>query len=162
MKLATVVWLTLVWVLLWGSWNLGDVVNGVLVALLVLVVLPLPGVPRTANLRPRALPAFVAKFVSDIVVSSLQVAWAALRPGPQPANALVSVKLESRSELILTVTSQTLSLVPGAIIVELDADNGMLYAHVLGADSEDKVEAFRYSVLTLEQRVLRLLEEVPA
>lgn len=159
MRLLTVAWLATVWVLLWGSFGLGDVVNGVLVAMLVIVVLPLPPVPRTGRVRPLGLSLFLLRFSRDVVVSSLQVAWAAVRPGPRPLSSVVQVALTTRSEFVMTVLSQSVSLVPGSIVVELDTEQGLLYAHVLGADTDERVSSFRESVLSLERLVQDSIRE---
>lgn len=148
-------WLTTVWVLLWGTWSLGNVLNGLLLSAVVLLLLPLPDVGFGGRVSPRGLLAFVGHFVADLILSSVQVAWQAVRPGEQDISSVVAVRLRSESELLMTMTAEALTLVPGSIVIELDARSRTLYAHVLSAPDDASVEAFRRQVLDLEARVVR-------
>lgn len=150
-------WLTLVWVLLWGSLTPGDVVNGLLLAVLVQLVLPLPDVTFGGRVRLSGLGRFVLRFSTDLVVSSVQVSWQAVRPGPQDVSAVVAVQLRSDSELVMTLTAESLTLVPGSIVLELDSTSRTLYAHVLSAPDDAAVQAFSDRVLDLEARIIRAL-----
>jgi len=149
--------LALVWVLLWGTWSLGNLLNGLLLATFVLLLLPLPDVPRGGRLHLLSLVRYVASFARDLVVSSVQVSWQAVRPGPQPLSSIVACRLRSGSEVIITMTAETLSLVPGSIMVEVDAPGRTLYAHVLAAQDDEAVEEFRRRVLDVEAQVIRAI-----
>lgn len=149
-----IAWLVLVWVLLWGTWTVANVVTGVLVAAFVTLLLPLPPVVRDLRLHPRGAARFAARFVRDLVVSSLEVAWLAVRPAPLPPNAVIGVRLRSRSDLVLVVTAEAQTLVPGSVVIEIDARTRVVYCHVLNVTGPADVEAFRRSVRGLEGRVL--------
>ena len=45
-------WLTMVWMLLWGDLSVANAVSGLVVALLVTLLLPLPVVPVQGRLHP--------------------------------------------------------------------------------------------------------------
>ena len=154
-RLVPVVWLALVWTLLWGTWSLGNALNGVLAAVLVLVLLPLPDVALGGRVHLGSVLRFAGRFVRDLVLSSVEVAWQAVRPGPQPVSSVVGVELRSGSELLMTLTAEALTLVPGSVVIELDAHRRMLYAHVLAAPDDAAVDAFRKRVLELEARIIR-------
>ena len=154
-KVVPVVWLALVWVLLWGTWSLGNVLNGVLAAVVVLVLLPLPDVALGGRAHLGSVLRFAGRFVADLVVSSAEVAWQAVRPGPQPVSSVVGVQLRSGSELLMTLTAEALTLVPGSVVIELDAPRRTLYAHVLAAPDDAAVDAFRVRVQELEARIIR-------
>lgn len=155
LRLFPLVTLTLVWVLLWGTWSLGNVVNGVLLSVFVLVLLPLPEVALGSRAHLPAIGVFAARFLQDLVLSSAQVAWLAVRPAPQGRSSIVAVRLRSDSELVMTLTTEALSLVPGSIIVELDPEARTLYAHVLSASDAASVEAFRQRALDVEASLIR-------
>jgi multicomponent Na+:H+ antiporter subunit E len=150
-------WLVLVWVLLWGTWTVANLVTGLVVAVFVTVLLPLPPVVRDIRLHPRGIARFVVRFVRDLVVSSLQVAWLAVRPAPPPPNAVIGVRLRSRSDVVIVVTAEAQTLVPGSIVIEIDPESSTLYCHVLNVRTAADVQAFRDSVVALEQRVLRAI-----
>jgi multicomponent Na+:H+ antiporter subunit E len=153
--LVTVAWLVAVWSLLWGEFTLGNLLGGALVAVVVLVFLPLPRVTFEGRLRPLALADLVVRFVIQLLVASVQVAWVAVRPGQPPRNAIIAVRLRVRSDLNLTLTAEVLSLLPGTLIVEADRSTGTLYVHVLDIRSAERVAETRARVLALEARLVR-------
>lgn len=152
-----VLWLTAVWVLLWGELSVGNVVAGLAVAVTVTVLLPLPVVPFHMKLRPLALTHLVARFLVDLVVASLQVAVLALRLSHTPHGAVVGVKLRNPSDLFLTLTAELSTLVPGTVVVEAHRITGMLYLHVLDVQSYGGIDKAKQDVLDLEERVLRAM-----
>jgi len=148
-------WLVLVWVLLWGTWSWANVLSGALVALAVTVLLPLPPVAGGVRLRPLALVRFLGWFLADLVVSAAQVAWQALRPGP-PRGAVVLVQLRTDSDLLLTMLAQTLSLVPGSLVLDLDREHQRISLHLLHVRDVEDVERRKNGVLATEERLLRV------
>jgi len=160
-RVVPVAWLVLTWTLLWGTFSWANLLSGLLVAVLVLGLFPLPHVAGSGWLRPWALVRFVAHVVADLVTSSLQVAWLSIRPGPPVRSAVVEVTLETRSEFLMAVIVETLSLVPGSVILESRPAERVIYAHVLGADDEAGIEAFRRQVATVEADLLALVGQRP-
>ena len=102
-QLPLLVWLVLVWILLWGTWSWANVLSGLLVALAVTVLLPLPAVVGGLRVRPLPLLGFLGHFLLDLTLSGAQVAWQALRPGRQRQSAIVRVRLRTDSDLLLTI-----------------------------------------------------------
>ena len=80
-QLPLLVWLVLVWILLWGTWSWANLISGILVALVVTTLLPLPPVVGGTPVRQAALASFVGFLLSDLVVSAAQVAWLTMSPG---------------------------------------------------------------------------------
>lgn len=155
-----VVWLVGVWVLLWGTFSWANVLGGLVVALVVLVVFPLPPVPGRGWLRPGATVRTVGRFVADLVVSSLQVAWQSLqavRPGPPIRSSVVAVRLASSSEFVMAMVVEMLTLVPGSVVIEARPEERTIYAHVLGAGDEAAVQAFRAQVHRAEADLVAAL-----
>jgi len=58
---------------------------------------------------------------------------------------------------VLTVTTETLTLIPGTLVIEVNRDSWTLYTHVLDVADLDEVERFRQVVLDLEARVVRAI-----
>ncbi|MBM2614553.1 Na+/H+ antiporter subunit E [Actinoplanes sp. LDG1-06] len=163
--------LTVIWVLLWGSFTPLTVVGGLVVAVITLIVFPLPPVTYAGRIHPLGLLRFVTRFLRDMVMASAQVASLAFRFGHVPRSAVIAVPLRCPSDLGLTLTAEALSLVPGSLIVDADRKRGVLYVHVLGVESPDDAEKFRQDVLDLESRIIqafgspaerRVIKEVPA
>lgn len=149
-------WLVLVWMLLWGTWSWANLLSGALVAVLVARLLPLPPVTEHARLRPLAVLRFLGRFLLDLARSSAEVGWAAVRPGGGPVRAaIIEVQLRTDSDLLLTVIAETLTLVPGSLVLDVDRRRSVLLMHVLPVRTEADVEEQRRSVLAVEERVVR-------
>lgn len=147
---------TVFWCLLWGSsFTPSDVLGGLLVAVIVVVLFPLPRVSVELTLRPWPFLTFLTRFLSDMLVSSVQVSWYALRPSGTPGNSVIAVPLRSRSDLFLTFTGMLCTLIPGSVVVEAQRSTGILFLHVIGAHDEQTVEAARQQALDQEERLLR-------
>lgn len=153
---ALIGWLTIVWVLLWSDLTVANVLAGVVVATVVTTVLPLHPVPFSARVHLGGVVVLVARFSWDVVVASTQVAVVALRRAP-PRGAVVRVRLRSHSDVVLTLTAELCSLVPGSVIVEAHRLTGTLYVHVLDVDMARGIDGARRSVLAQEERVLRAI-----
>ncbi|MBU2670934.1 Na+/H+ antiporter subunit E [Actinoplanes bogorensis] len=163
--------LTVIWVLLWGSFTPLTMVGGVVVAVIVLTVFPLPPVTYAGRIHPLSVLRFAGRFLTDMVLASAQVAALAFRFGHVPRSAVIAVPLRAPSDLGLTMTAEALSLVPGSLIVDVDRKRGILFVHVLDVSGPDSVERFRQDVLDLESRIIHAfgspaerhaLGEVPA
>ncbi len=151
-QVVAVVWLSLVWVGLWGTLSPANVLAGVVIALLVVRGLPMPSIDYHGHLRPGRLLLLAGRLVVDLVVASTEVAMLALgRRTPQ--SAVIRVPLRSHSDLYLTLTAQLVSLVPGTVVVEAHRISGTLYVHVLDV-ARTGVEEQRRAVLAIEERVL--------
>jgi multicomponent Na+:H+ antiporter subunit E len=146
--------LALLWVLLWGTWSWANVLGGIAVAVAITWVLPLPPVLEHARLRPWPVAVLLATFVRDLMVSSAQVSWLAVRRRP-PRAAIVGVQLRSDSDLLLTLVTQTLNLLPGSMVLDVDRTTKSLLMHVLVVRDEREVEAHRADALRVEERITR-------
>ncbi len=146
-----------VWVMLWGDLSWANVIGGLVVAALAVVLFPLPPVASSGTLRPWPFLRLVAYFVVEVFVASFQVAWLALRPGPAPRGGVVAVRLRNPDDLVLTVTAEITSLVPGSVVIEAQRRSGALFLHVLDLEGAGGAERVRQQTLELEERVLRAL-----
>ncbi|WP_298455271.1 Na+/H+ antiporter subunit E [uncultured Cellulomonas sp.] len=152
----TLLWLTIVWVLLWGGLTPANVLAGLAIGLLVSMGLPLPPVATEGRLRPLRLAHLLAVFVKDVCVASVGVAVLAFRRRA-PRSAVIRVRLRTTSDLYLTLTAELCSLVPGSLVVEAHRLTSTLYLHELDVDGERGIEHARRRVLDQEERVLRAL-----
>lgn len=148
---------TLFWCLLRGSVAPLDLVGGLLAASLVFLLFPMPPTSRELALRPVALVRLGARFLVDVIVSSIQVSIQALTPGPPPRSSIVAVQLASRSDLFLTLTAMLCTLIPGSVVVEAQRSTGTLFLHAFAAHSEEAVQEVREQTLAQERRLLRAL-----
>lgn len=153
------VWLVVLWLLLWGDLSWANVISGTVVGLLVTIVLPLPALRFGIRVRPLRVVALLARFLLDLVRSSIHVARLAVRPGRQPRNSVVRVPLHSDSDLFVAMTAELTSLVPGSIIVEIGTPSrqghGSLYIHAIGVETAQARDRIRRDTLLLERRIMR-------
>ncbi|SDT12430.1 multisubunit sodium/proton antiporter, MrpE subunit [Friedmanniella luteola] len=157
--------LTVVWVLLWDEVSLFLVLTGVLVAVLVGLVFPLPPIDLHGRFRPARGLRLLVRLLVDAFRASVDVVALAFRSGTVPRSSIVRVQLRSRSDLYLTQTAELVSLVPGTLVLEVHRASSTLYLHVLGATDDAAIETAVRAVLDAEARVLRTFgsaEEVAA
>ncbi|MUL81830.1 MULTISPECIES: Na+/H+ antiporter subunit E [unclassified Mycolicibacterium] len=146
--------LMLVWVLLWGDASVANMVSGLAIALVITVLLPLPAVPVEGKLHPLSLLKLVVLVGYYLVLSSFQVAWMAIRPGPPPLVAVLRANLPAlKSDLVLALAVNIFNLIPGSIVLEIDQARRILYVHVIDVGSDSTVQRFYRQV----EQVQRLL-----
>jgi multicomponent Na+:H+ antiporter subunit E len=149
--------LVVLWMLLWGEFSWTNLVTGGVLAALVSVGFYLPAVQLSGRVNPWRLLLFFVRLVWDISHASLQVAALALFPGYRASNAIIAVHLRTRSDLILTWTAVSTSIVPGSIVVDIDRVESILYLHVLNKRDGAEVERFRESVLATERQLVKAI-----
>jgi multicomponent Na+:H+ antiporter subunit E len=154
-QLPLLVSLVLVWNLLWGTWSWANLISGTVVALAVTWLLPLPPVTGGNRLHPVAVLRYLGHFVVDLATSSAQVAWEAIRPSGLRNGAIISVRLRTDSDLLLTMIAESLCLVPGSIVIDLDREERVFALHLLSVRDLAQVERQRAAVLATEERVVR-------
>lgn len=158
LRATLVTWLVAVWLLLWGTLSAANVISGLVVALFITFLLPLPTVPVQG--RPRVFSVLRLVFAVNwwLVRSSVQVAWLTLRPGPPPLAAVLRARLNLKSDLVLALGVNILNLTPGTLVVEIDQVQRLIYVHVLGIDSPGSVDRFHRQVADLERLLVAAFE----
>ncbi len=156
-ELPLLVWLVVVWGALWGDFGPGNLVVGLVLALLVTWVLYLPPVQLSGRFDPFQFLLFAVTFVWQVAKASFEVMLIAVVVGPRARNAVVGVRLRTRSDLLLTATGHTMTLIPGSLVVEVDRAAGTLYFHALNVRSPQEAEDFRRSALQVEAAWIRIM-----
>ncbi len=160
---ALVVWLTLVWVGLWGSVTAANVLGGLAVALVLVRLLPLPDSDGHGVVVPGALLRFGGQFLADLVVSSVQVVRLALRPRLDLRQGIVSVQVPGASDTLLTVLADAISLTPGTLTVDVEPSTATLYVHVLDiGDGPDGVRQVREGLRDQARAAVRAIGSAEA
>jgi multicomponent Na+:H+ antiporter subunit E len=158
LRVAVICWLTLVWVLLWGTFSAANIVSGLAIALLITWLLPLPVVPVEGRVHPLSLLRLLLTVAYFLVLSSVQVAVLAVRPGPPPMSAVLRAHLSVKSDLVLALAVNIFNLIPGSIVLEIDQTRRMLYMHVLDIGSNRAVDQFNRQVAVVERLLVRSFE----
>jgi len=152
------VWLVGVWLLLWGEVSVANVASGLTVAALITLLLPLPAVPVQGRLHPLSLIWLALNVAWWLTLSSVQVAWLAIRPERPPLSAVLRVPLALKSDLVLALAVNIMNLTPGTLVVEIDQANRLVYVHVLDVGSRRSVDRFYRQAAQLEQLLIAAFE----
>ncbi|CAN5688854.1 Na+/H+ antiporter subunit E [soil metagenome] len=158
LRIWVLVWLTLVWILLWGNISQANILSGLAIALLITLLLPLPVVPVQGKVHPISLLHLIVRVGWYLVLSSTQVAWLAIRPGPPPLNAVLRAHLNLKSDLVLALAVNIINLIPGSIVLEIDQRRRLIYAHVIDVGSERSVNQFYHQVNVVERLLVKAFE----
>ncbi len=153
-QLPLLVWLVILWLLLWGHVTVISVVTGIVIALLVTRVFYLPPVELSGRFDIRWAAILLGHFAVDLVRASFQVAAMAFDWRRVPVNSVIAVHLHTRSDFVMTLTAELVSLVPGSIVVEADRERSHLYLHALGTSTPEDVERVRETTLQVESRIV--------
>ncbi|MDO5627739.1 MAG: Na+/H+ antiporter subunit E [Mobilicoccus sp.] len=148
--------LTIVWVFLWGSYTLVSIVGGLLLAVVVQLLLPLP--PLDLRMRPRFVPlvVLIGRFAWDLVRASIIVASQSVAPWVHPRGHLLTIDLRTDDDLFAVITAEMTALVPGTVVVDLEPEKRRMTLHVFDADDAELI-AVADRVRAQEERVLRAL-----
>lgn len=152
-----ILWLTTVWVALWGDLTFANVAGGVLVATALTVLLPAPGDQRRvadgrAQVRPLAAIHFAAWFAWKLVEANVIVGWEVLTPRNRINEGVVAVPLHGCSDGLTSLVASCVSLTPGTLVLDVAVDPLVLYVHVLHLRT---IEEVRTEVQTLEHLAIR-------
>jgi multicomponent Na+:H+ antiporter subunit E len=151
-------WLTLVWVLLWGTVSAANILSGLALALLITMVFPLPAVPVEGRVHLLSLLRLIIRVAAWLVMSSSQMAWLAVKPGPPPLNAVLRAHLALKSDLVLALAVNIVNLTPGTIVLEIDQTRRLIYVHVVDVGSDRAVNQFHRQIATLERMLVAAFE----
>lgn len=131
--------LFVVWILLTNSFTVGNI----LLALLLAWVIPF-GVNRiqseTSRVRkPGKAFKYVLVLLGDIIVSNLVVARQILGSPHKLQPGFITIPLDMREPLPITLLASTISLTPGTVSTEISKDRSRLYVHALNVPNEHEL-----------------------
>ncbi|MEW2065828.1 Na+/H+ antiporter subunit E [Streptomyces sp. NPDC007346] len=154
LDLPLIAWLTLIWVLLWSTLTLANVITGVAVAVAVCLAFPLPRVDLGLRLHPWGIIHLAGYLLHDMYTSGVKVTRQIFVGLPHQA-AVIGVPLRCRSDLMLTAVAVSVSNVPGGSVIEVRRATATVFLHVLDADVPEELEAARRKVWRLEELTVR-------
>ncbi|MCX0270695.1 Na+/H+ antiporter subunit E [Nocardia zapadnayensis] len=158
LRVGILIWLTAVWVALWGRVSVANVLAGAGVGVVIMVALPLPWIPTRGRLRPVPLVKLTAVSIYYALESSLQLAWFAVRPGPPPPSGVLKVQFAFRSDLVMVLCTNLINLIPGTMVLEIDREHCAAYVHVIDVSSAEAVAKFYHTIRVLERLLIDGLE----
>lgn len=151
------IWLAVMWTLLWGQPTLANLLVGLVLAFMVLWLLPMPRVGFEGRVWIPGMVWLLGMFIWDVLVAAVHLSRYALSPRRTPHGAIIRVPLRSHSDVLLTITAQFTSLVPGSVVVEAHRLTGLVYVHVFDAEISGGIDAAKATVLEQERRIMYAL-----
>jgi multicomponent Na+:H+ antiporter subunit E len=148
--------LLVLWIALWGELSVANVLTGIAVVALVSWMFA-ERTHATYQVRPLNAIRLVVFVAWGLVTSSARVVWAVLFPTPERTiTSVQKVRLERGSVFVGAIVANAITLTPGTMTLELDAETLELQVHVLGTVEP---EQFHADVLDLERRVTAAVRE---
>ena len=159
-----ILWLTVLWVLLWGDVSWANVLGGLLVAIGVVLFARLDSASlRPTHFRPWWAARYVATVVWQLLTANIRLAYEILTPFQTTDTGIIAVAIRGGSDAVVNIVANSITLTPGTMTIDVKRhsraglDDEMttgatLYVH--GMFMKD-VEAVRHDVLRLEALALR-------
>jgi multicomponent Na+:H+ antiporter subunit E len=112
-------------------------------------------VTRSLRAAPFAI-LYVATFLKELVTANVDVARRTLAPSMPIYPDVIAVPLRVRTDLAITTIANSITLTPGTLTMDYDAETNTLYVHSIdGRDSEAILDPIR----TWEDYALVIFDE---
>lgn len=112
---------------------------------------------RTARAVPWAV-RYLLVFLKELVTANVEVAYRVLSPSLPIDPSVVEVPLRVESELAITTIANSITLTPGTLTMDHDAETNTLYVHSLAGEREEVLAPIR----TWEDYAIRVFGEEAA
>ncbi len=147
--------LAIIWAAMSGVISTSNFVFGFLCGFFVLLVMK-PVLPPTRYFEKAWLGfRFTLFFLSEILKSSLKVAYDVITPHHINEPGIIAIPLTASTDLEITMLANLITLTPGTMSLDVSEDQSRLYIHAMFAGDPD---AIRRSIKEeLEPRLLELM-----
>ena len=148
-------WVTALWVMLWGNVSVANVVSGLAVAVTVLAISQVSsrsGTGASGTISPLAALHFAGFFVYKLVEANVFLAWEIVTPKNRINTGVVAVPLRTESNLATMIVANVITLTPGSLVLEAVGSPPVLYVNVLHLHDLDRV---RSDLLYIEELSVR-------
>ncbi|NQT95336.1 MAG: Na+/H+ antiporter subunit E [Candidatus Omnitrophica bacterium] len=99
---------------------------------------------------------YLPLFLWECFKANIDVAYRVLHPKLPISPGIVKVKTRLKSDTALTFLANSITLTPGTMTVDIDADNGILYIHWINVKTKDVDKATKIIV----ERFEKVLEKI--
>ena len=154
--MGTFAFLVFAWVAVTGEASVGNLLEGAVLAGLLVLLLRVP-LRRRFRLEkvPKAL-GLLLYFLKEILLSNAAVARSLLSPVSSLSPGIVAVPLDLKSDAGITVLANLITLTPGTLSLDVSPDRKTLFVHALHVEDPD---VFRRGVKEgFERRVKEVFE----
>ncbi len=101
---------------------------------------------------------YIPLFIWECIKANLDVAYRVGHPDLLINPGIVKVKTTLKSDTALTFLANSITLTPGTMSVDIDAENGFLYIHWIDVKDKDIQKATEIIVKVFEDVLRRIFE----
>lgn len=152
-SLSMTAWLLLVWVAVFSSLAPLTLLSGLVLALAVQLILPMPSHRGVWHLRIWPTVVLVTRFIWDLVVAGVQVSWLVISGRDHP-DGIVECRMRSNNPIYATIVAAMTSMIPGTIVIQIDLTKQVMYLHCLNLPIQGGADGIRQATAAQEERVL--------
>lgn len=146
--------LTIVWVLINGSYTALDFLIGFLVGFISLWITQPFSLKTSYFKRFTALIALLGYFIYEMLISVLRVTWDVLTPTHLSDPDIIYIPLDAKTDLEITLLSNIVSLTPGTLSLDVTENRKFLIIHAMFApDHESVIHSVKHGI---EKRLLEV------
>ncbi|MGB3736319.1 MAG: Na+/H+ antiporter subunit E [Ilumatobacter sp.] len=158
-----ILWLTILWVLLWGDVSAANVLGGFVVAIAVVLFARLDSAAlRPTYFRPWWALRYVAHVIWELLTANLRLAYEILTPKDTTFTGIIAVPIRGGSDAVVNLVANSITLTPGTMTIDVKRHDRDDTAHELTAGATlyvhgmfmQDVEAVRHDILRLEALAL--------
>lgn len=131
----------LVWLALTGVQSVQEILAGAIIALLVSLTAGhwLITTEKRKHVLHRWLFAllYFLKFLWEMIKANLHVAYIVVHPGLPIKPGIVKIKTSLTKEAAITILTNSITLTPGTLTIDVDEKNKAIYVHWIDIKSKD-------------------------
>lgn len=101
---------------------------------------------------------YVPLFIWECIKANIDVAYRVIHPDLPINPGIVKVKTTLKSDTALTFLANSITLTPGTMSVDIDAEDGYLYIHWIDVKDKDIQKASEIIVKTFEDVLRRIFD----
>lgn len=131
----TNVFLAVLWMLLWGAFDIYYLVAGFVLGYMLLGLVSRTVRGKGYGTKGWKLISFGTYFVRILIKANLQVAWEIITPGYGMTPRLIRYDVQGLTPLQVTSLANTITLTPGTLSVDISDDEQCLYVHCMYANN---------------------------
>lgn len=146
--------LLIVWLLMNNSVSAGQILLGVIFALLIPMGTSSMRKTQPTLKKPLSAVKYLLMLMGDIIISNVEVAIQVLGPVRKITPGFIAVPLDITHDLPITLLASSISLTPGTVSLEVSEDKQWLYVHVLNLGDESE------TIARIKQRYESPLKEI--
>lgn len=152
----------LVWIALTSIRNPQEVVAGLIVSVLVALIAGqfLTTTEKSKHPLQRILAAilYFLKFLWEMIKANVHVAYLVIHPNVPIKPGIVRIKTNLTKEAAITVLTNSITLTPGTLTVDVHPEKKTVYVHWIDVHSQDEKEATEMIGGKFERRLTEVFE----